>query len=305
MVAKLNIGMMQEIARLKGGECISEVYINRISKLRWRCKELHEWDSTPASVISGNWCLLCSNKKNKNHGNKKTSLEEIKSIADIKMGKLLSTKYEYNKKLKWQCQEGHIWESKLYHIKQGSWCPYCTHRAKSNIEEIHQLAKKNKGKCLTNHYLNAYTKVLWECERGHSWEATSGSIKSGSWCPYCSERKNERYCRKLFQEIFKTKFEKKRPTWLRSNKGNLELDGINETLGIAFEYNGKQHYEPVPYFENEQTLQIRKEYDSIKIDKCKENNISLIIIPYHIDIQHMKEYILQELKNKGIFTSNI
>jgi hypothetical protein len=57
---------------------------------------------------------------------------------------------------------------------------------KLTIEEMQDLAKNRDGKCLSKEYLNANTKLLWRCEKGHKWEATPGSVKSGSWCRYCA-----------------------------------------------------------------------------------------------------------------------
>jgi len=61
---------------------------------------------------------------------------------------------------------------------------------KLNIEEMQKLAKERGGKCLSKKYINNRTKLEWECEKGHIWKATLGTIKRGSWCPICSKKKN-------------------------------------------------------------------------------------------------------------------
>lgn len=38
---------------------------------------------------------------------------------------------------------------------------------------------------LTKKYINNYTKIEWECSKGHRWKADGGRIKLGSWCPKC------------------------------------------------------------------------------------------------------------------------
>ena len=59
--------------------------------------------------------------------------------------------------------------------------------AKLTIEEMREIAEKRGGKCLSNTYVNAETKLLWECTEGHKWEATTCSVKySFTWCPYCA-----------------------------------------------------------------------------------------------------------------------
>nr|MBT6355197.1 hypothetical protein [Pelagibacteraceae bacterium] len=34
--------------------------------------------------------------------------------------------------------------------------------------------------------INTDTKIKWECAEGHTWEATPGSVKRGTWCLICS-----------------------------------------------------------------------------------------------------------------------
>ncbi|MAW63646.1 MAG: hypothetical protein CL473_06650 [Acidobacteria bacterium] len=46
------------------GVCLSTVYVNSKAKLRWRCAEGHEWESTPSNmeqrVKKGYWCTKCA-----------------------------------------------------------------------------------------------------------------------------------------------------------------------------------------------------------------------------------------------------
>lgn len=57
---KNSLEEMQEIARSRGGKCLSEKYINIITKLEWECAEGHRWWATPNNVIKLNsWCAKC------------------------------------------------------------------------------------------------------------------------------------------------------------------------------------------------------------------------------------------------------
>lgn len=60
---KYTIEDMKKLAKEKNGECLSEIYISGISKLKWRCSRGHEWFSIPCSVLKGNWCHKCINRK--------------------------------------------------------------------------------------------------------------------------------------------------------------------------------------------------------------------------------------------------
>ena len=110
-------------------------------------------------------------------------------IAKERGGRCLSNKYiNVHTKLKWKCAEGHQWEAQPSHIKTGTWCPYCNRNVKLTIEEMQKIAKSRGGKCLSDVYINANTKLLWECAEGHQWHATPSKIKQGKWCPYCAGR---------------------------------------------------------------------------------------------------------------------
>ena len=66
-------------------------------------------------------------------------------------------------------------------------------------------------------------------------------MHAGSWCPYCGP-KGERIVRGIFEATFGAKFPKSKPAWLAEGTGRkLELDGYNEALALAFEYQGRHH----------------------------------------------------------------
>ncbi len=54
------------------------------------------------------------------------------------------------------------------------------------INQLNQIAKDRRGKCLSNIYKGSKSKLLWECKKSHQWEATPSSIKQGTWCPFCA-----------------------------------------------------------------------------------------------------------------------
>ena len=112
---------IQEIAKNKGGECLSTGYVNNNTKMKFRCKEGHEWEATPSSIKSRkSWCPDCA-------GNTKNTIKEMQEIAQQRKGKCLSTEYVNTKtNLKWKCECGHEWEARPSSIKSGSWCPRCS-----------------------------------------------------------------------------------------------------------------------------------------------------------------------------------
>lgn len=64
---KHSIETMQELAAKYDGECLSTEYVNRIIKLKWRCKDGHEFIKAPSNIISKKvFCFECY--KNERYG---------------------------------------------------------------------------------------------------------------------------------------------------------------------------------------------------------------------------------------------
>ena len=223
-------------------------------------------------------------------------------IAESNGGKLLSNEYINNKtKMEWRCKEGHIWQSTLSSIKNGNrWCPQCELNSRADkyrnplgLEEAREIANSYGGKCLSTEYKNNYTKLHFKCSKDHEWLATFLHVKhSKSWCPNCSAYKSENECREIFERLTNKKFVKIRPKWLEK----LELDGYNEELKLAFEYQGIQHYKHDHYFhKNEGDSPALKIRDARKLEICNNESITLIIIPYTIKNleEHIKKILIE------------
>lgn len=54
------------------------------------------------------------------------------------------------------------------------------------IEEMQAIAGRYGGRCLSLHYVNANTRLEWECAEGHRWLAIPNSVKRGTWCRICA-----------------------------------------------------------------------------------------------------------------------
>lgn len=118
-----------------------------------------------------------------------------------------------------------------------------------------------------------------------------------------TESKGEAMCRKICKELFGREFKKIRPKELRNNVTghNLELDLYNDELKLAVEYNGKQHYDYVPFFhKNKEALMNQKYRDEIKRMLCKNLGIKLIEIPYTVKLEDLESFIRIAALNYGI-----
>lgn len=114
--------------------------------------------------------------------------------------------------------------------------------------------------------------------------------------------KYENKCREVFENIFQTEFPKIRPGFLRNNKTgkNMELDGYNGDLKLAFEYQGQQHYNFSPYFHKTEEKFAEQVYrDRLKKELCEKNEIKLVEIPFNIEYDDLEDYIKMKLHELG------
>ena len=56
----LTIRKMQEIAKSRGGRCLSRIYEGTFVKLHWECSEKHTWWASSENVKRRTWCPTCS-----------------------------------------------------------------------------------------------------------------------------------------------------------------------------------------------------------------------------------------------------
>ena len=200
-MAKYTIEDMHKLAAEKGGKCLSKKYRNPKTRLQWECAKGHVWERALGEIQRRNvWCSECEKIVRRNAKNK-IMFAEMQSLAQIKGGRCLSTKYiDASTKLTWECAKGHIWNAAPAGIKNGGhWCPKCAGVEKLTIEDMHKIAVERGGKCLSKEYRNGHTKLKWECARGHVWEAKPNAVKNrGDWCPECAgKRKTIKDMRKL------------------------------------------------------------------------------------------------------------
>lgn len=355
--------IIQDIATSNGGKCLSNEYVNSITKIDLECKKGHRWATTPAIIINDKcWCPICAGK------NKDFNFIQLKNIILKKGGICLSDKYiSSTNHIKIKCEQSHIFCISASNLKNGSWCPICAGiKIESPLSKLQKISESKGGECLSDKYINCYTKMQFKCKNNHTWLTRSNDIlNKNAWCPYCSGRllytpledlqrvaklkggqllstkyfntiikikfkckrnhifessynhvvrnnnwcpicntyMNEKICRAIFELAFNKEFKKVRNIPNPYNKHSLELDGYNDELKLAFEYNGEQHYKKVDFnghIMTNQKLKDTQNRDQIKVNYCKLNNIILIVIPYtaNTSINTLYEFIKQEYFNQ-------
>jgi GTPase SAR1 family protein len=92
-------------------------------------------------------------------------------------------------------------------------------------------------------------------------------------------------------------FDSKATVGVEFGSKNLELDGYNEQLGIAFEYQGIQHRTFTPRFhKSREDFKKQVQRDVYKKKICEERGIRLLEIPDTVPYEELQEYIITEVK---------
>ena len=180
-----------EVAKCNNGICLSKEYINANTKMEWQCEKGHIWKATYNGIKRGTWCNICSSERTAEK--LRLSIEDCNNSASQKGGVCLSKTYKNTQtNMLWECNSGHQWQANYGRIRQGSWCKICSQQIagknrRLSIDYFHNYAKSKGGLCLSKTYETQNSKLEFECQKGHKWKTTAGSMKSGdTWCPICA-----------------------------------------------------------------------------------------------------------------------
>lgn len=179
---------LHQLAKKHGGVCFAEHYKGADKKYSFKCANGHLFVNTPHTIKKGFWCKEC-----KADIASAKRLRVMQAVAAKRNGLCLSTVYKRsNLNLKWQCQQGHVWQALPANIERGAWCPTCVKKMadekqrKYSIAELQKYAAKLGGKVLSKAYRKGAIPLQWECKNKHKFLARAGTVVANeSWCPKC------------------------------------------------------------------------------------------------------------------------
>ena len=243
---------------------------------------------------------------------RKQRMGKARAVYQSRSWELLSDAGDYKNKdspIAGICENGHLFASSWSNaIRLGSGCATCwdERRGKARragIEKPMALVESRGGKLHSEEYVDEDWQLEIECPERHPFRMTYSNLQKGCWCPDCQSSVAERVCRSVLERTLGETFPKKKPPWLRNeHDSRLELDGYSETLKAAFEYNGKQHYEPVKHFDRrgDDSFAKRIKHDRIKRLRCGELGIRLIVVPYNVPIPEIAAFLRKECERLGL-----
>lgn len=159
--------------------------------------------------------------------------------------------------------------------------------SENKTEEFIQKARKVYGDFCDYskvEYVNSDTKVCIICpEHGHFWQTPYDHI-TGSNCPLC-QRSNGEDAIMAFLTEHNVKFEQQKRFDSCRDKRPLPFDFYLSDYNLCVEYQGIQHFQPVPYFGGQEKFEYYSRHDSIKREWCsEEDNPNLLEITYKDDV---------------------
>lgn len=255
----------------------------------WICAIGHSYQSKAHRRTRGRGCPICAGRQVvKGINDLATTHPDLaKELVDPACAYTFSKGSD--KKVSWECQEGHIWETKISHRVRGSGCPYCS--GQISVKGVNDLQTVNKtladqlvdSSLAQNLTRNSGRKVLFRCSNGHERLSYVYSRKDdGSDCPRCVS--NISSAEVELQEWLSSKIN------IETNNREIippkELDIYIPDLKIAIEFNGL-------YYHSEKFKP--KDFHKEKTLLCLEKGIQLIHVWGDDDLESIHKMLLHKL----------
>ena len=288
------------------------IYKTNKDKLKIHCNRCDEdfWQMA-GSHLQGRGCRGCKAKSTALRLTKDTNwfFTELNKRNLHKEGH-----YSYNEtvytsskgKIKIHCNKcGEDFFQAAYDHLQGHGCNKCKVEiiAKINRKDTHWFLSKLKKDNVheEGHYNYDETvyklnkeKVKIHCNRCNKnfWQRPNAHLK-GAGCIQCKGSKMEKTIR-LYLQSNRIKFKQEKTFNTCKAKRALRFDFFISSHNLLIEAQGKQHYEPLPFFGGEAALKLRQARDQIKRNWAKYSPYRLVEIPY-TDFNRIEEILEAEL----------
>lgn len=250
------------------------------------CPKHGEFWQKPTNHLKGHKCSKCQKVYSLT---KDEFLQKAREIhGNIYDYSKINYTSNYNSKVEIICpKHGSFYQRRLLHL-QGCGCFQCASEKRNKAQRLTTEQFIEKAKAIHEdtydyskvNYVNFTTKVTIICKEHGEFSQTPREHLKGAGCQKCTKKGQTKLYEKL-KQIFSDKqivFEatKKVIPWIKTQRIDIYFPEIN----LAIEYDGKQHFKPISIFGGNSGFEYTIKQDKIKEQKCKENNCTLIRIPY-------------------------
>ena len=236
----------------------------------------HEFETKIYNISSGSWCPFCS-RNNKICGEKscipchKKSFasfhdkDKVNAWSDKNELKSHEVSISSHEKAIFKCYDevcGHEFETKIYIISSGGWCPFCSKhnrklcgekscipcRKKSfasfkDKDKVNAWSDKNE---LKSHEVSLFShkKAIFKCYKcTYEFESNIYDISRGGWCPSCYASKNK-FIEKLVEFFYGMRMKYDVEVSVKCGDRLLRWDMVvyNKVREFYIESDGEQHF---------------------------------------------------------------
>ena len=311
-----HLSFCKEISKLNPNIIVLNEYKNTNTKILCRCNICnHEWSNSAKNLLYGQGCKRCSSRLS-NLKRKHTNDWFVQKMSEIHPNIIPLQEYKTIKTpIQCKCKIcNYTWDTTpdaLINAKSG--CYKCSCKKiglssrKSHSDFLKELSIINPNIILLENYTKRTKKILCKCKiHNYTWKCFPYHLISrNTGCPICSLYSNEIKIKQILEKWGYRYTLQKRFDDCR-DKHTLPFDFYLDDFNTCIEYDGEQHYYPIPRSKNithedaEAMFFNIQKHDFIKTNYCKKNKIKLIRIPYYM--QNDLEYFLfdQFVKKKII-----
>lgn len=244
------------------------------------------WETKPHILLGNHGCPVCADKF-QNRRNHKEYIEEMKrkhpNIIPLDEFKGVNTKMHFKCTV---CNYEWYAVSNALLNKSNSGCPKCSNHAKVSEQEIINRMKANEYVEYIDGYIDTLHHANFKCKIcGYEWHTLPLSVIKGRCCPKCNISQGEKRISKVLDSL-NIHYETEYSFYDCKDIRNLRFDFYLPNYNTCIEYDGEQHFKPVRFDKNnsrgtpQERFEKTKYRDELKNNYCKNNNITLIRIPY-------------------------
>ena len=278
------------------------VYRGTSKKVCIICSTHGEFWQTPYSHLIQNGCPKC----NGNYGIDKEYF--IQKSTERFEGKYDYSKVEwkgYRRKVKIICPiHGEFMQSPIVHLKSLG-CTKCsgTYMDQEFFIEKSKIIHNDKYDYSKVKYVGNKTRVCIICPKHGEFFQKPNAHLLGCGCPMCNSSGLETTVAKFLKRHNIKYVSQKTFPWLIYNNP-LRLDFYLQDYNIAIECQGLQHFKPIDFFGEKDSLEQTKKRDSIKKHLCEQRGIKMLYfsnlgIKYPYPVIEDTNILLQAILSKG------
>lgn len=255
------------------------------------CPEHGPFEQSPAGHLRGRGCQQCGIIKFSDA----LRFDTTKFIEDAK--KVHGDKYDYskvdykesNKPVSIICPEhGEFTQSYQHHVVRKQRCPSCANRDMNTDKFIARAYEVHGDKYDYSKvdYKLAKEKVTIICPEHGEFEQVAWNHLDGIGCPFCVDFLNSSGSKKIEQWLITNGYEYEREKTFKGlynkfkRRYKLRFDFYLPKFKLMIEFDGRQHFEPIPMWGGKESFNRLQDNDQKKNKWAEDNGYRLLRIAY-------------------------